>query len=89
MVIKQTRILTALLFAGLFFSCGKNSAPASPDTALGSAYPNICQTDDGFIMIWYEGGEHIVMSEFTDKGWTKKDTIVTSDRFFKNWSDLP
>jgi len=40
-------------------------------------------------MIWYEGGEHIVMSEFTDKGWTKKDTIVTSDRFFKNWADLP
>ena len=88
-VINNKRILTTLLFAGLFFSCGEISAPASPDTALGSAYPNICQTDDGFIMIWYEGGEHIVMSEFTDKGWTKKDTIVTSDRFFKNWADLP
>ncbi len=89
MVIKQTRILTALLFAGLFFSCGKNSTPASPDTARGSAYPNICQTDDGFLMIWYEGNEHIVMSEFTANGWTKKDTIISSDRFFKNWADLP
>ena len=81
--------LTALLFAGLFFSCGKNSVPVSPDTSLGSAYPNICQTGNGFIMIWYEGDGHIVMSEYTVAGWTEKDTIVSSVRFFKNWADLP
>ncbi len=81
--------LIALFFAGLFFSCGKNSVPVSPDTSLGSAYPNICQTGNGFIMIWYEGDEHIVMSEFTATGWTQKDTILSSERFFKNWADLP
>jgi len=40
-------------------------------------------------MIWYEGDEHIVMSEFTANSWTKKDTIVSSESFFKNWADLP
>jgi len=49
----------------------------------------MCQTNDGFIMIWYEGNNDIVMSEFTANGWTKKDTIISSDRFFKNWADLP
>ncbi|MBC8322075.1 MAG: exo-alpha-sialidase [Candidatus Marinimicrobia bacterium] len=40
-------------------------------------------------MIWYEGDGHIVMSEYTVAGWTEKDTIVSSVRFFKNWADLP
>ncbi len=80
---------TALLIAGLFISCGKMNFPGYPDTAVGSAYPNICQTDNGFIMIWYEGDQNIVMSEFTPKGWGPKDTIVTSRHFFKNWADLP
>ena len=57
--------ITALLFAGLFMACGNLGTPASPDTAQGSAYPNICQTENGFIMIWYEGDNHIVMSEYT------------------------
>ena len=88
-VINRLSLLTALLFAGLFFSCGKFSTPGSPDTAPGSSYPNICQTDDGFFMIWYDGDEHIVMSEFTADGWSKKDTVVSNDHFFKNWADLP
>ena len=46
-------------------ACGNLGTPASPDTAQGSAYPNICQTENGFIMIWYEGDNHIVMSEYT------------------------
>ncbi len=29
------------------------------------------------------------MSEFTANSWTKKDTIVSSESFFKNWADLP
>jgi len=41
---------------------GNLGTPARPDTAQGSAYPNICQTDNGFIMIWYEGDNQIVMS---------------------------
>jgi hypothetical protein len=40
-------------------------------------------------MIWYEGDKHIVISEFTPEGWGPKDTIVSSERFFKNWADLP
>ena len=88
-VINRLFLLTALLFAGLFFSCGKFSTPGSPDTAPGSSYPNICQTDDGIIMIWYEGDNHIVMSEYTAEGWTPKDTIVSNEHFFKNWADLP
>ena len=70
-------------------SCGNLGTPASPDTAQGSAYPNICQTENGFIMIWYEGDNHIVMSEYTAEGWTPKDTIVSNEHFFKNWADLP
>ncbi|MEA1881914.1 MAG: hypothetical protein U9N31_05880 [Candidatus Marinimicrobia bacterium] len=85
----MNRTITALLFAGLFFSCGKFSTPGSPNTAPSSSYPNICQTDDGFIMIWYEGDNHIVMSEYTAEGWTPKDTIVSNEHFFKNWADLP
>ncbi|MCH7613175.1 MAG: exo-alpha-sialidase [Candidatus Marinimicrobia bacterium] len=81
--------MTVLLIAGLFFSCGKTNYPAYPDTVIGSAYPNICQTDNGFIMIWYEGDNEIVMSEFNGNDWSTKDTIVSSDRFFKNWADLP
>ncbi|MAO86606.1 MAG: hypothetical protein CMF86_00685 [Candidatus Marinimicrobia bacterium] len=81
--------ITALLFAGLFMACGNLGTPASPDTAQGSAYPNICQTENGFIMIWYEGDNHIVMSEYTAEGWTPKDTIVSNEHFFKNWADLP
>jgi hypothetical protein len=81
--------ITALLFAGLFMACGNLGNPASPDTAQGSAYPNICQTENGFIMIWYEGDNHIVMSEYTAEGWTPKDTIVSNEHFFKNWADLP
>jgi hypothetical protein len=88
-VINRLSLCTALLSAGLFFSCGQFSAPDSPDTAPGSTYPNICQTDDGFVMIWYEGDQHIVISEFTAEGWSRKDTIVSSERFFKNWADLP
>ena len=70
-------------------ACGNLGTPASPDTAQGSAYPNICQTENGFIMIWYEGDNHIVMSEYTAEGWTPKDTIVSNEHFFKNWADLP
>jgi len=70
-------------------ACGNLGTPARPDTAQGSAYPNICQTDNGFIMIWYEGDNQIVMSEYTAEGWMPKDTIVSSERFFKNWADLP
>ncbi|MCH7764611.1 MAG: exo-alpha-sialidase [Candidatus Marinimicrobia bacterium] len=81
--------LTVLLIAGLYFSCGKTNFPAYPDTIKGSAYPNICQTDNGFIMIWYEGDNEIVMSEFNGNDWSIKDTIVSSERFFKNWADLP
>ena len=40
-------------------------------------------------MIWYEGDKHIVMSEFTGEKWTPKDTVVSSELFFKNWADLP
>lgn len=81
--------LTILFFVGLIISCGKIHKPLSPQTASGSAYPNICETDKGFMMIWYEGDKNIVMSEFTEDGWTPKDTLVSSDRFFKNWADLP
>ena len=85
----MSKTITALLVAGLFFSCGKFSTPNSPDTAQGSAYPNICQANDGFVMIWYEDDQTIVMSEFSNGTWTEKKTVATSDRFFKNWADLP
>jgi len=76
------------LLAGLIFSCGDESLPA-PDTARGSAYPNICQTDNGFIMIWYDDSQNIAMSEYSDGFWTEKKTVVSSKQFFKNWADLP
>jgi len=89
-VVNNMRLtLAALLIAGLFSACGKTELPGYPDTASGSSYPNICQTDNGFMMIWYEGENEVVMSEYTPKGWGLKDTIVSSERFFKNWADLP
>jgi len=36
--------MIALQKAGLTFSCRKTDFPAYSDTAIGSAYPNICQT---------------------------------------------
>ena len=84
-----TRNLFLLIITGFFISCGKTTTGPIPFSPIGSAYPNICETDRGFMMIWYEGDKHIVMSEFTGEKWTPKDTVVSSERFFKNWADLP
>ena len=89
MIIRSPRNLLLLIITGFFISCGKTTTPPRPHFPIGSAYPNICETDRGFIMIWYEGNKHIVMSEFTGEKWTPKDTVVSSEHFFKNWADLP
>ena len=83
------RNLCLLIITGFFISCGKTTTPPIPHFPIGSEYPNICGTDKGFIMIWYEGDKHLVMSEFTGENWIPKDTVVSSERFFKNWADLP
>ena len=83
------RNLCLLIITGFFISCGKTTTPPIPHFPIGSEYPNICGTDKGFIMIWYEGDRHLVMSEFTGENWIPKDTVVSSERFFKNWADLP
>ena len=89
MIGRFTRNLFLLIITGFFISCGKTTTGPIPFSPIGSAYPNICETDRGFMMIWYEGDKHIVMSEFTGEKWTPKDTVVSSERFFKNWADLP
>jgi len=89
MIGRFTRNLFLLIITGFFISCGKTTPGPIPFSPIGSAYPNICETDRGFMMIWYEGDKHIVMSEFTGEKWTPKDTVVSSERFFKNWADLP
>ena len=89
MIVRFTRNLLLLIITGFFISCGKTTTLPIPHFPIGSAYPNICETDRGFMMIWYEGDKHIVMSEFTGEKWTPKDTVVSSERFFKNWADLP
>ena len=89
MIIRFLRNLFLLIITGFFISCGKTTTGPIPFSPIGSAYPNICETDRGFMMIWYEGDKHIVMSEFTGENWTPKDTVVSSERFFKNWADLP
>ena len=89
MIIRFPRNLFLLIITGFFISCGKTTTAPIPHFPIGSAYPNMCETDKGFMMIWYEGDKHIVMSEFTGEKWTPKDTVVSSERFFKNWADLP
>ena len=83
MIIRSPRNLLLLIITGFFISCGKTTTPPRPHFPIGSAYPNICETDRGFLMIWYEGNKHIVMSEFTGEKWTPKDTVVSSEHFFK------
>ena len=89
MIIRFLRNLFLLIITGFFISCGKTTTAPIPHFPIGSAYPNMCEPDKGFMMIWYEGDKHIVMSEFTGEKWTPKDTVVSSERFFKNWADLP
>ena len=89
MFISFQNTLIFLITAGIFISCEKITSPPIPHFPIGSEYPNICGTDKGFFMIWYEGSEYLVMSEFNGENWIPKDTILSSNQFFKNWADLP
>ncbi|MFQ6676679.1 MAG: sialidase family protein [Fidelibacterota bacterium] len=40
-------------------------------------------------MIWYEGDQNIVLSEFNGINWSKPDTIISGNQLFKNWADQP
>ncbi len=76
MFIRFQRNLFLLIITGIFISCEKTTTPPIPHFPIGSEYPNICGTDKGFIMIWYEGDKQIVMSEFTGEKWTPKNKLL-------------
>jgi len=70
--------MMTLLLAGMFISCNQK-IPGPPPVGFESSYPNVCQTEDGFIMIWTDGDNEIAMSEFTPDGWSPKKSIISSE----------
>ncbi len=92
--------LPALLSILLLAGCTEPPPPpafgdAVPLVSPGGARsvgPRLSATNDRTILSWMEGaspGGTLYFAELRDRGWSEPREVVTDDKMFVNWADLP